>query len=533
MTLSKTRDHFYCYFVVSVTRDNMMAYAIGCGVVVVLLTILWRHFRAKKSVFHTQYLHDNGRPLGVMENWLRHGHDTDGYLILASTQVLRSKKPITGPVVRKAMELLMNRHPMLRMCTKKAENGDYQLQKMANARVDLRELDTNDWKTVMEDSSLEKFDGDSGPLWRVTFLPNARYEPVTEEDMPEITSYPHECICVFACHHIVADGSSYARMFSEFMKFVGKLLNNEEPKVTSMSMLPPLDLYMDEVIQGKWYRNVLQLVLEMLCLIPGFSGFMMSKMYGGNVFTRKHGVEIQRNPHIQSRTKIIPVEFTKVETSSLLKMCKEQKANVQGAIQTAAGVAMVTMLEAEEYEVESNVTVNIRPFLKSKVPDNYAGAYFSLLQCKNLIVSSPDANKFWSMARQASSDLHARLSKNEHFQMWTKLKALLLVMTRMIGGAPKDDRSGARNEQLLVFSNLGHAKFLDGSPDDDVILRAGFGCTAVHQRGSVFNNNIATFNGKLFWSVIYYSNIVSDATAQRFANLVKETILKGINEFKD
>lgn len=124
----------------------------------------------------------------------------------------------------------MKRHPMLRMCTKKAQNGAYHLQKMANGRVDMRELDTTDWKTVMEDSLLEKFDGDDGPLWRVTFLPNARYEPVIEEDMPGITSYPHELICVFAFHDIVTDGPSYARMFALFMKFVGKLLNNEEPK---------------------------------------------------------------------------------------------------------------------------------------------------------------------------------------------------------------------------------------------------------------------------------------------------------------
>lgn len=103
----------------------------------------------------------------------------------------------------------------------------------------------------------------------------------------------------------------------------------------------------------------------------------------------------------------------------------------------------------------------------------------------------------------------------------------------MKGGAPKDDWSGGRNQQLLAFTNLGYAKFLDGSPYDDVILRARFGCSAVHQRGLLFNNNILTFSGKLFWTVIYYSNVVSDTTAQKFANLVKGTILKAINNFKD
>ena len=75
--------------------------------------------------------------------------------------------------------------------------------------------------------------------------------------------------------------------------------------------------------------------------------------------------------------------------------------------------------------------------------------------------------------------------------------------------------------------------FQTGSPDDEVILLVRFGCSAVHQCGFVFSNNIATFNGKLFWTVIYYSNVVSDAAAQKFANLAKGTILKAIEEFKD
>ena len=135
------------------------------------------------------------------------------------------------------------------------------------------------------------------------------------------------------------------------------------------------------------------------------------------------------------------------------------------------------------------------------------------------------------MARQASSDLHGRLNKNEHIQLWPKMKGLLQVMTRMMGGVP--DQSGWRNKQLVVFTNFGYAKFLYGSLDDDVILRVRLGCSAVHQRGSVSNNNIATFNGKLSWIVIYYGNVVSDATAQEYADLVKGTILKAIEEIKD
>ena len=510
----------------------MMAYAICCGVVAILLTILWRKLRGRRTTFQKQYSHDNGRPLGIMEKWSRHGNDTDGFGILANTLVLRSKKPITGPVVRKAMDLLMERHPMLRMCTKKCQKGEYRLQKMGNVHVDLRELDTADWETVMEDDLLEKFDGENGPLWRVTFLPNARYEPDIEEDSQEITPYPHECICVFGFHHIVIDGQSFLRMFGEFIKYLDKLVNNEEPEVRSMPMLPPMDFYMNEVAQPKWYHHLMQIMIEKLWVIPRFPEFVMSRMYGGNAFTTKYGVEIQRNPNLQPRTKVIAKELSKVETSSLLKMCKEHQTTVQGALQTAGGVAMVTMLDEQEWEVASQVTVNIRPFLNSKVPNDYAGFYALFLPCKNLFVPSPDANKFWKMAKQASRDLHARLNQNEIMKIWPMFTRMIRVMSGMIKS--KDDRSGQRGDQMVYYTNLGHAKFLDGSPDDDdVILRARFGCSAGHPRGCIFIINVVTFNGKLFLTVVYYRNIVNDATAQKYADLVKGTILNAIKGIED
>ena len=434
------------------------------------------------------------------------------------------------------MELLMKRHPMLRMCTRKNQDRDYCLQKMENVHPDLRQLDTEDWKTAMEENLLEKFDGENGPLWRVTFLPNGRYKPQTGSDVNDMTLYPHECICIFGFHHMIIDGTSYSRMFAEFINYVAKLNNREEPEVTSMPMLPPLDAYTDEVAPPKWYHHLIKLVLELLCFIPGFPASVTGLMTGmsgeGNVFTRKYGVEIQRNPHIQPRTKIIPIEFTKAETSRFLKKCKEHQTTVQGAVQTAAGVAMVTMLEEKEYQVESNVTVNGRPFFKSNVPNDYAGSYLALLQCKNMVVSSPDAKQFWDMSKHTCDDIHAKLKKNEHIEMSLVFYCMSPLFKTFMGeaGKTKDDKSGRRFRQLLVFTNLGYCKFLDGSADDDIILRARFGCSAEHQQGTIFGNNLATFNGKLFWTIVYYSNITSEATAQKYADLVKGTILMAISD---
>jgi len=516
----------------------MIICAIVFGFLAVLLTMVWRKLSGKQKRFPTQYSSDSGRLVSEMENNWRVLHDSCGSNILADVLVLRSKKPIQTSVLKKAMELLIKRHPLLGMCIKKNPDEDCWLRKMENVHVDLRQFDSEDWRNVMEESLLEKFDVENGPLWRVSFLPNARYESETDSDIIDMTSYPHEGICIFNFHHMIVDGPSCCRMFVEFKNYVSKINRKEEPEVTSMPMLPPVDVFMNEVVALKWYHHLVRLVLELLCVIPKFPAFMMSIMTGmggrkQNAFTRKYGVEIQKNPLIQPRTKIIPLELTKNETSSLLKKCKEHQTTVQGAVQTAAGVAMVTMLKEQEFEVESNVTVNARPFFKTKVPNDYPGPYIAGLQCKNMIVTSPDAGKFWSMAKDASKDIHTRLKNNKHMEM----AVMFYCLSPLIGlifsdtGKNRSDKSGGRFKQLVVFTNLGHCKFLDGSPDDDdVILRARFGCTAEHHQGNIFANNMATFNGKLFWTVVYYNNITSDATAQQYADLVKDTILKGIKD---
>ena len=94
----------------------------------------------------------------------------------------------------------------------------------------------------------------------------------------------------------------------------------------------------------------------------------------------------------------------------MLKKCKEHRTTVQGAVQTAAGVSMVIMLEDQKLKVPTRVTVNIRPFLRSEVPNDYAGPYFLAAECENLVVSAPDPVFFFrNMIKQASNDIHTKL----------------------------------------------------------------------------------------------------------------------------
>lgn len=116
----------------------MIVYAVAG--VLAFVAILCIILPEKKKRFPKEYLHDNGRPLGFLEDALRRLHDENGVLILANALVLRTKKPLQESVVKKALELLAERHPMLRMCIRKNNDVDYCFQKRHNVLVDLRQL---------------------------------------------------------------------------------------------------------------------------------------------------------------------------------------------------------------------------------------------------------------------------------------------------------------------------------------------------------------------------------------------------------
>ena len=173
----------------------MIAWAIAVAVAGILFTALWIKFCGKRDSFPKHYSHDNGSPIDSTEEIWRIAHDRNEDII-ANALVLRSKKPIKATDVKNAMRLLTKRHPMLRMHLRKNQDGAYCFQKMDKVDVDMRQLDTKDWQNVMEESLLERFDSENGLLWRVTFLPNARYKPASGGDVKDMTSYPNECICI-------------------------------------------------------------------------------------------------------------------------------------------------------------------------------------------------------------------------------------------------------------------------------------------------------------------------------------------------
>ena len=116
-----------------------------------------------------------------------------GMVVFVSTDA-----PLTREHLHSATKRLMMRHPLLRMRVTRY-GGELYWQEMNNVTPDVRVQETNDWSTVYEDTVLEKYRIDTGPLWRVTLLPD-----VTSEFSDK--GFKHHAALVFGFLHSITDG---------------------------------------------------------------------------------------------------------------------------------------------------------------------------------------------------------------------------------------------------------------------------------------------------------------------------------------
>ena len=137
------------------------------------------------------------RRLGLAEQLYADCHEI-GLFITGMVVFVSTDAPLTREHLHSATKRLMMRHPLLRMRVTRYL-GERYWQEMDGVTPDVRVQETNDWSTVYEDTVLEKYRIDSGPLWRVTLLPD-----VTSEFSDK--GFKHHAALVFGFLHSITDG---------------------------------------------------------------------------------------------------------------------------------------------------------------------------------------------------------------------------------------------------------------------------------------------------------------------------------------
>lgn len=480
--------------------------------------------RQKRKEKEGDYAVDQvGRRLGVFESVIDDFHSYGGSL-QTIVLLLKSKVSLQTSVVREVLARLPKKHSILRMRVQEiGMNGKGKPLKCFIEMDEPYSVDfyvrshkpARNWESTFEKELLAPFETSAGPLWRVRML--------REEFEPREGWYSNTLL--FTAHQVIADNTSMLQLCQDFLEELNQSqCCDEKMELNSLPLRPSLTKLL------KHHIKLPQLDKILLALEPIFT-WLLYRIMGKprHQFTGIFPPTGLQDPNTLKKTCILPRHLPKEAISQLARNCKENKCTVHGAFIAATSIAMSTMLQNGKIGIPMTIplsfNINTRQECTPSVSSDELGCLS--LDCELKIpvpVINESKEAFWNFAKKCTQDLQEAVAKGKHHSTLKLLHSLNIDLPRKMYKVSKQKKTAGRLDTLIKISNLARHKFRS-----DVEPRA-YECSEVyfagaeHNFGPVFGNNIVTVNGNLCWSIVYYSNVVTQDIACQFADLVFKTL---------
>lgn len=475
-----------------------------------------------------------GRRLGPFESVIDAFHSYGGS-VQSAVLLLRSNVPLLPSVVREALECLPKRHSILRMRVREIEMRKRRLPLKCFIEMDKpysvdfhvrSQQPAQNWESTIEKELLRPFDTSTGPLWRAQML--------LEEFEPTEGRYSNTV--VFTAHQVIADDISLIKLCEDFLILLNSKqselsLLEHSSKNSKLNTIFPLQPSISELI--KHHLAISQLHKVFLALKLIFNRLILKVMgKPRHQFTGIFPPTSLQDPSAVKKTCILPRHLPKETTTQLARQCKENKCTVHGAFIAATTIAVSTMLQNGKLQMPMTIPlsfkVNIRRECKPQVSENELGCFS--LDCDFAIpvpVVDVLQESFWKFARNCTYELQKGIGKGKHFSTLKLIDTFHLDLPGQMYKLSKNKKSAGRLDTLISISNLCQHKFVGEDETKAFECNGVYFAGSGHNFGPVFGNNIITINEEMWWSVVYYSNVVTHVTAGQFADLVFK-ILKEI-----
>lgn len=491
-----------------------------------LLTFFVRKFQGRRMHVECTSNDGTGRKLGVVESALDQIHKYGG-AVQISAVLLKSKMTLPPASVRKALEALSQRHPLLRMRISevkaqvrgKLETLRY-FREMDNSKVvqlTLKNKPATQWAGVLEKELLKPLETGTGPLWRVVML--------KEEISPQ--EGWHRNTLLFIEHCAISDGLSALHLCNEFTENLRILHTSQSPRQELSVESLPLRQPVHELLTD--HLTLSQLDTILLIFKDIWSRWVQRIVARPrNQFTAVFPPISLQDPSIPKKTCLIAEVLSAEETERLARHCKLYKCTIHGAITAAANIAMATILQNRDPEmvmsVLSSFSVNVR---RDCVPRSEAVELGCLSVDCDFHVSVPvlknETAAFWQFARHCTHAVHSAVSKGNHLEKLKRMGVLGFNLAKQSKHFAKCKETAGRSDKVLHISNLGrHELGTDRARPFEI--EGFYFAVAEHNVGPVYANNIVTINGVMHWSFVYFSSVVSKEEAHQYSNLVLETL---------
>lgn len=488
---------------------------------------LRRKTKGKEDDDHSDQV---GRRLGVFESVIEEFHSYGGSL-QTIVLLLRSRVSLQTSMVREILELLPQKHTILRMRVQEIDrkgNG-----KPLKCFIEMDEPFSVDfyvrshkparnWESTFEKELVSPFESSTGPLWRVRML--------GEEFDPGEGWYSNTLF--FTAHRVIADDTSMLKLSEDFVHLLNTKHNefNQSNNSSEKMVSNAFPLRPSITVLLKRHITLPQLDKTLLALKRIFTR-LLKRVMGKprHQFTGIFPPTSLQDPSALKKTCILPKHLPKEAITQLAKNCKENKCTVHGAFIAATSIAMSTMLQSGKLRIPMAIplsfNVNVRQECNPPVSNDELGCLSLDCEFKIAVPVIDEAKEaFWKFAKKCTLDLQQAIAKGKHHSTLKLLHTLNIDFPRKMYKLSKNKKTAGRLDALINISNLGRHKFRSEVGTDTFECSGVHFAGAGHNFGPVFGNNIVTVNGDLCWSIVYYSNVVSQDVACQFADLVFETL---------
>jgi NRPS condensation-like uncharacterized protein len=424
------------------------------------------------------------RKLGLIENLFKILHDLGAMI---DVNVARIEGPLTPEILQPALDLVQKRHPMLQVHIVELADGFY-FRSEGTSKIPLRVIDKqheNQGIEIAEDELHQKFSEGLAPLCRVTFLRSSTSNGISE------------IIATF--HHAITDGMSCMRFFDDLLSYCQKIAAGDYiGEVVTMQPLPPLE----KLLESRLTKHNLEAAQDK----PS------QEIQPPQLIIEREAPPSARRTHLLTR--ILSPEMAR----RLKESCKQEETTVHGALCAAMlfGTANIASIDTS-IPLSCSSNVNLRKYCEPEVKDDYIGCLISGLE---EIHTWKPSTTFWDLARECKAKITHSIRRElpisgiNSDKIRQVNKDLLVYLS--------EQKMGRTN--TISISNRGRFNLVDKY--GDFTLKELYFATGQHIVGACFWLGVVTFHEQLFCTFGYVVPLVSDKTAELFADSVMDTMQK-------
>ncbi|MCL4141220.1 UNVERIFIED_CONTAM: hypothetical protein GTU68_011858 [Idotea baltica] len=420
---------------------------------------------------------------------------------------LKSQYPIKEENVICALSILTRQIPHLQFCLSKRKCRLW-FKRMKNISVDF-ESSTKDVMEVYEELLETKYNLWTGPLWKVRMIiPNANN---TNEENDSFTA-----AIIFSVQHSITDGTSNMRLCRDLVEILNQISAGKSVVPKPIPLSPTIDNTMEGIPSVSF-------LAKYFC--KKFLATMIKNFYHKTSFDGSLPVP----ETTETKTKVLYDEITESETEALIKMCKAAKITVHSCIVAATNFALLKLAQSKTDnplgKCAINVThcVNMRKYFEPEHNDA-SGCHISFVEDKSKM-SLHESRDFWNQAQKVHSSIkeHLEVSKDQ-----LRIVPLLRLASMIFPANVYLTKKGHKNKTdcHYVTTNMGNLKTMLPAPKegDDVEITNVLRSVTSHLAGNPFLLTFHTFRNKFMVSIDYYTNKMTDETAQEFFNILLQFI---------